>query len=118
MTNPLLENFKTAYTTAPFASLKNEHFKPAFVEGIKIARQEIDKIINNKSVPTFENTIEALEFSGQQLDRISSIFFNLNSAETNDTIQQIAQEVSPLLTAFSNDITLNKAFFKRVQVSL
>ena len=116
MTNPLLKKFKTAYTTAPFTSIKNEHFKPAFIEGIKIAKQEIDKIINNKSVPTFENTIEALEFSGEKLDRISSIFFNLNSAETSDEIQKIAQEVSPLLTEFSNDITLNKALFKRIQL--
>src|SRR5690606_1593345 len=65
--------------------------------------------------PTFENTIEALDFSGEQLDRISSIFFNLNSAETNDTIQKIAQEVSPLLSEFSNDITLNGALFLRVK---
>lgn len=80
-----------------------------------MARKEIDAITNNKETPTFENTIEALEFSGQQLDRISSVFFNLNSAETNKEIQQIAQEVSPLLSEFSNDITLNQELFKRIK---
>ena len=79
------------------------------------ARAEIDGITNNPSEPTFKNTIEALEFSGQQLDRISSVFFNLNAAETNEEIQKIAQEVSPLLSEFSNDITLNEALFIRVK---
>jgi len=115
MNNPLLKKFDTPFTTAPFSKIKNEHFKPAFVEGIKLAKEEIDDIINNSDAPTFENTIEALDFSGQILDRISSVFFNLNSAETNDEIQKIAQEVSPLLSEFSNDITLNQELFKRVQ---
>lgn len=116
MKNPLLKKFNTLYTSAPFSEIKNEHFKPAFIEGIKIAKEEIDQIVNNEGVPTFENTIEALEFSGEKLDRISSIFFNLNSAETNDEIQKIAQEVSPMLSEFSNDITLNKALFKKIQL--
>lgn len=109
--NPLLKPFDTA----PFSKLKNAHFKPAFEQAIANAKAEIDAITANAETPTFENTIEALEFSGQQLDRISSIFFNLNSAETNDEIQAIAQEVSPLLSEFSNDITLNEALFKRVK---
>ncbi|WP_372746379.1 M3 family metallopeptidase, partial [Lutibacter sp.] len=116
MNNPLLNKFNTPFSSAPFSQIKTNHFKPAFIEGIKKAKIEIDAIINNKSVPTFENTIEALEFSGQQLDRVSSIFFNLNSAETSDEIQQIAQEVSPLLTEFSNDITLNEDLFKKVKL--
>ncbi|MBG7630620.1 MAG: M3 family metallopeptidase [Bacteroidetes bacterium] len=115
MNNPLLEIFNTSFSTAPFSLIKNEHFKPAFIKGIALARQEIDTIINNTETPTFENTIESLDFSGQILDRISSIFFNLNSAETSDEIQKIAQEVSPMLTEFSNDITLNEDLFKRVQ---
>jgi len=115
MNNPLLASFKTPFSTAPFSLIKNEHYKPAFIKGIELAREEIDTIINNKEVPTFENTIEALDFSGQTLDRISSIFFNLNSAETSDEIQKIAQEISPLLTEFSNDITLNEDLFKRVK---
>jgi len=109
--NPLLSPFDTA----PFSQIKNEHFKPAFLQSIEDARQEIDAITLNTDAPSFENTIEALEFSGQQLDRISSVFFNLNSAETNEEIQNIAQEISPLLSEFGNDITLNEALFKRVK---
>ncbi len=109
--NPLLSPFDTA----PFSQIKNEHFKPAFIRAMDDARAEIDAITENTEAPDFGNTIEALEFSGQQLDRISSVFFNLNSAETNDEIQKIAQEVSPLLSEFSNDITLNEALFKRVK---
>ncbi|GBF20517.1 MULTISPECIES: M3 family metallopeptidase [Arenibacter] len=109
--NPLL----TPFDTAPFSKIKNEHFKPAFLQAIEDARLEIDAIANSKEVPTFENTIAALDFAGQQLDRISSVFFNLNSAETNPEIQKIAQEVSPLLSEFSNDITLNEDLFKRVK---
>ncbi|WP_372792588.1 M3 family metallopeptidase [Lutibacter sp.] len=116
MKNPLLNNFNTPYSTAPFSKIKNKHFKPAFIEAIKIAKEEIDVITSNTEVPTFENTLETLEFSGQILDRISSIFYNLNSAETNDEIQKIAQEVSPMLSEFSNDITLNKQLFKRIQL--
>jgi peptidyl-dipeptidase Dcp len=116
MDNPLLIPFNTPYSTAPFSKIKNEHFKPAIIEAIKIAKQEINTIATNTEVPTFENTIEALEFSGQLLDRISSIFFNLNAAETSDEIQKIAQEVSPKLSEFGNDITLNKKLFKRIQL--
>ena len=111
MQNPLLESFDLA----PFSVLKNEHFKPAFIEAMEVARAEIDAITANTAAPSFENTIEALEFSGYQLDRISSVFFNLNSAETNEEIQKIAQEVSPLLSEFGNDITLNEALFKRIK---
>ncbi len=88
---------------------------PAFKEGIASARTEIDAIVNNPEAPTFQNTIEALAFSGDMLDRISNIFFNLHSAETNDELQQIAQEVSPLLSEFSNDIRLNAALFAKVK---
>ncbi len=109
--NPLLEKFDTA----PFSKIKNEHFKPAFLQAMKDARGEIDAITATVEAPTFENTIEALEFSGQQLDRISSIFFNLNSAETNEEIQKIAQEISPLLSEFGNDITLNEELFKKIK---
>ncbi len=113
--NPLLQKFNTPHHTAPFEHIKNEHYLPAFKQAIKDARQEIDTIVYNTEAPTFVNTIEALEFSGQTLSTISSIFFNLNSAETNDEIQKIAQEVSPLLTEFSNDVSLNESLFKRVK---
>ena len=109
--NPLLQPFDTA----PFSKIKNEHFKPAFLKAIDDAREEIEAITTNTAEPSFENTIEALEFSGQQLDRISSVFFNLNSAETNEEIQKIAQEVSPMLSEFSNDITLNEPLFKKIK---
>ena len=111
----LTSTFNTKHNTAPFSHIKNEDYKPAFLENIASAKAEIDAIINNPDAPTFENTIEALDFSGNALDRLSSIFFNLNSAETCDEMQKIAQEVSPLLTEFSNDITLNEELFKRVK---
>lgn len=115
MPNPLLQKFSTPFETAPFSRIKNEHFKPAFQQAIELAKAEVDSIVENKETPNFENTIEALEFSGEILDRISSVFFNLNSAETNDEIQKIAQEVSPWLAEFSNDIRLNEALFKKVK---
>ncbi|WMI69678.1 M3 family metallopeptidase [Mangrovimonas sp. YM274] len=113
--NILNKPFDTPFNTAPFSKIKTEDFLPAFKEGIAQAKAEIDAITANPEAPSFENTVEALDFSGEQLDRISSIFFNLNSAETNDEIQKIAQEVSPLLSEFSNDITLNEALFKRIK---
>ena len=115
MNNPLLQEFTTPYQTAPFLSIQNEHFKPAIVEAIQLAKAEIDLITAQTEEPTFENTLEALEFAGAKLDIISSIFFNLNSAETNDEIQKIAQEISPLLSDFTNDIRMNKALFERIQ---
>lgn len=111
----LTHHFNTKYDTAPFSEIKNEDYLPAFQKGIDLAKAEIDTIVNNPAVPTFENTIEALDFSGAVLDRISSIFFNLNSAETTDELQKIAQEVSPLLSEFGNDIRLNPELFTRVK---
>lgn len=111
----LTHHFSTKYNTAPFSKIKNEDFLPAFQKGIELAKAEIDAIVRNPIKPTFENTIEALAFSGDVLDRISSIFFNLNSAETNDEIQKIAQEVSPLLSEFGNDVRLNPDLFARVK---
>ena len=109
--NPLLEQFDEA----PFSRIKDKHFKPAIEALVKETKAEIDAITSNKDEPTFKNTIEALEFSGMQLDRVTSIFFNLNSAETSENLQKIAQEISPLLSEFGNDITLNKALFERVK---
>ena len=109
--NPLLHDFNTA----PFSKITNEHYKPAIEKGIEIAKKEIAEIVQNTAKPTFENTTVALDFTGEKLNRITSIFFNLNSAETNDKLQKIAQEVSPLLSEFGNDITLNEGLFKRVK---
>ena len=111
MNNPLLSYFDIA----PFSQIKDEHYLPAFKNAIEIAKQEVQDIVTNTESPTFTNTIEALEFSGELLGRISSVFFNLNSAETNDEIQKIAQEVSPLLSEFRNDITLNEDLFQKVK---
>lgn len=113
--NTLLRHFNTTYNTAPFSKIKTEDYKPAIITLIEDTKKEIDAIANTTDTPTFKNTIEALEYSGQQLDRATSIFFNLNSAETNDEIQKIAQELSPILSEFGNDITLNEALFKRVK---
>lgn len=111
----LTEKFNTKHNTAPFSQIKIDDYVPAFTTNIANARAEIDAIVNNPEPPTFANTIEALDFAGDALERLSSIFFNLNSAETNDEMQKIAQEVSPVLTAFGNDITLNADLFKRVK---
>lgn len=111
----LTRKFNTKYNTAPFSKIENKDYKEAFIQLIKEAKSEINQIIEDKETPTFKNTIEALDFAGNQLDRVSSIFFNLNSAETSDELQKIAQEVSPLLTEFSNDITLNEDLFKRIK---
>ncbi|WGK95641.1 MULTISPECIES: M3 family metallopeptidase [Flavobacterium] len=113
--NILTSTYTTQHNAAPFSQIQMSDYQPAFETTIAAARAEIDAITNNPSTPTFENTIEALDFSGQTLDRLSSIFFNLNSAETCDEMQKIAQEVSPLLTAFSNDVSLNEALFLRVK---
>ncbi|MDA9646826.1 M3 family peptidase, partial [Flavobacteriaceae bacterium] len=112
----LNKRFDTPYNTAPFSSIKSEDFLPAFIKAIEIAKIEIAKITDSKETPTFKNTIEALDYSGESLDRISSIFFNLNAAETNQSIQKIAQEVSPLLTDFYNDIALNSPLFERIKL--
>ena len=113
--NPLLQDFNTPYNSSPFSKIKNEHYKPAFIKAIELAKQEIDTLVNNTEAPTFKNTVEALDFSGELLGRISSIFFNLNHAETSEEIQKIAKEVSPLLSEFGNDIGLNEDLFKRIK---
>lgn len=115
MNNPLLEKFDTPFESAPFSKIKIEHYQPAFEQAIKEAKDEIDAIANNLNTPTFANTIEALELSGEKLSRVSSIFFNLNSAETSDEIQKIAQEISPLLSDFGNDVRLNEKLFQRIK---
>ena len=110
-----LAPFPTKYTTAPFSKIALTDYPLAFEKTIEIARKEIESIANNEAVPTFENTIERLDFAGEALDRLSSIFFNLNSAETCDEMQKIAQNISPLLTEFRNDIALNEDLFKRIK---
>ena len=114
--NPLLKTFENIHQTAPFDKIENEHFLPAFNVAIEETRAEVQAIINNPEAPTFENTVVAMSKSGDRLSTIRKIFFNLNSAETNDEVQKIAQEVAPMLSEFGNDISLNPDLFARVKV--
>ncbi|WP_025124062.1 M3 family metallopeptidase [Myroides odoratimimus] len=107
--------FNTVHGTAPFIQIKTEDYIPAFKKAIQDTKAEINTITANVATPTFENTLEALAYSGMELDVLSNIFFNLNSAETNDEMQKIAQEVAPMLSALGNDISLNEELFKRVK---
>lgn len=109
--NPLLQDFNTA----PFSKISEQDYKPAIQTAIEETKKEIDLIVSNSDTPTFENTTVALDFTGEKLGRITSIFFNLNSAETNDKIQKIAKEISPWLSEFKNDMILNEALFQRVK---
>jgi peptidyl-dipeptidase Dcp len=115
MSNPLLEHWDTPFDTPPFHLFEPGHFKPAIEEAIRSAAEEINRIAEKSESPTFENTVAALERSGELLGRISLTLFNLNSAETSKEIQAAAQDSAPLLSRFSNDITLNSALFKRIK---
>lgn len=108
--NPLLEDFDEA----PFSKIDIQDMEEALYHYISLTRAEIDAIVDQNEPPTFENTIEALEFSGQDLERVAQLFFNLNSAETTPQIQELAQKISPELSKLNNDITLNKALFEHV----
>ena len=112
--NPFFEKYNTPYNVPAFDKIKVEHFKPAFLEGIKQQEKEIDAIASNTQKATFENTILAMENSGKLLSEVSTVFFNLSSANTNAEIQKIAQEVSPLLAAHSDNINLNEKLFQKV----
>lgn len=114
MSNPLLQPFSTPFEVPPFDQIKPEHYLPAIDSSIEMARKEIENIANAEVAATFQNTIEALEASGEYMSRAASILFNLNSAETSDVIQQIAQEASPKLTAFNNEIKQNVKLFERI----
>lgn len=113
--NPLLNDFTTLHETVPFDKIKNEHYMPAFDYALEEARKEIDEIAECGDEPTFENTIVAMEHAGKRFNTVSTIFFNQVSANTNDTLQQIALEVSPKISDFSNYVNLNEKIFKRVQ---
>src|SRR5690606_13527049 len=115
MNNPLLQKFDTPFGTPPFDLIKNEHFLPAIQEAIRAGKEDIRKITSAVSQPDFNNTIEALEHSGSLVGQVSSIFFNLNSAETSDEIQAIARDISPLLSEYSNDIMLDGTLFQRIK---
>ena len=113
--NVLLQPFATPFQTPPFEQIKMSDYKPAFVEGIRQQEAEIEAIVNNPEEPTFENTVAALDRSGELLNRVASIFFNLQGANTSDEMQQLAMEISPLVTAHSDAINMNPGLFARVK---
>ncbi len=115
MENPLLKESSAPFGAPEFDKIKNEHYLPAFEAGIAEAKAEIDAIVANQDEPTFENTIEAMEVSGQTLNNVAGIFFNLMEANTNDEMQQIAEQVSPMLTEYSMYVSLNPDLFQKVK---
>ena len=114
-TNPLLVEWTTPFGMPPFDRIKEEHYFPAFQKAIDLKRQEVDAIIKDTQPATFANTIEALDASGELLDRIGGVFYNLKSAETNEQIQEIARQVAPLTSALEDDILLSEPLFARVK---
>ena len=108
--------FYTTYTYIPFDQIKEADYEPAMLKGIEEEDHEIDRIVNNPDAPTFENTIEAMERSGQLLEKVTTVFFNLLSAETTDFLDELAQKMSPILSEHSNNIMLNEGLFKRVKM--
>jgi peptidyl-dipeptidase Dcp len=114
--NPFFVEYNTPYGTPPFDKIKNEHFEPAFDKGIKEHEIEINTIISNTALPTFENTVEAYEKSGLLLSKVSSVFYNLLSAESNNDMMDISQRLSPKLSEHQNNVGLNIELFERVKV--
>ena len=115
MSNPLLEKSTLRYGAPAFDEIRTEHYMPAFNAAIAKGKAEIDSIVNNPEDPTFENTILALEYAGSDLSRVSGIFFNVNEANTNEQMQAIAEEISPVMTEYSMSILLNDKLFERVK---
>ena len=113
--NILLQKWETPFQTPPFDEIKSEQFMPAFLEAMAIEKAEVEAIANNREKPTLKNTIEALEKSGKQLDRVSRVFYCLDSADTNDQLQSISRKIAPLLARHNDDIKLNEALFARIK---
>ena len=115
MENPLLSESPLEYGAPQFDKIQNKHYLPAFEQAIKDAKAEIDAIVNNPDAPTFANTIEALEYSGETLENVASIFYNLMEADTNEEMQDIAEKVAPMMTEFSMYVSLNEKLFEKVK---
>lgn len=113
--NPFFTEWTTPYGIPPFDQIKNEHFMPAIEQGMQQHLEEIDVIVNNQEAPTFSNTIEAMDYSGRLLSKTLAVFFNLESAETNDSLQKIAEEISPLLSEHNDKVSMNEKLFDRVK---
>jgi peptidyl-dipeptidase Dcp len=114
-TNPFFSEYNTPYGAPPFDKIKNAHYLPAFLEGIEQNKIEINKIANNPLAPTFENTIEAIDFSGALLHKVSLVFFSLTESETNDEMNAIAEKITPILSEHSDNIYLNAKLFSRIK---
>ena len=113
--NPFFEEYHTPHGTVPFDRIRTEHYEPAILKGIELQKAEIEAITESEEEPTFANTVEAYERSGSLLDRVTTVFSNMLSAETNDELQALAQKVMPLLSEHSNNITLNEKLFARIK---
>jgi len=113
--NPFLEEWKTPFQVPPFDRIRNEHYLPAFQEGIRQHQAEIDAIVKNPKPATFQNTCQALDQSGKLIEKVSSVFYGLNSANTSKEMQEIAKQVSPIITQHSDDINMNPKLFARVK---
>jgi Zn-dependent oligopeptidase len=114
--NPLIYKYETAFETVPFDLIKAEHFLPALQEAIKQGKADIEAIKNDTEKPTFTNVCERMEYAGELVGKVASVFFNLHSAESNDELQNIAKEFSPIITEYSNDIQLDEVLFGKVKV--
>lgn len=113
-TNPFLSEFTNEYGAPPFDKIKMEHYEPAFLKGIEEQNKDIEAIINNTEAPTFENTIVALDNSGEILSRVGGVFFNMTEAEANDSITELSMKIAPMLSEHSDNIYLNQDLFKKV----
>ena len=113
--NPFFETWSTPWGVPPFEQIKPEHYKPAFLKAMELQKAEVESIVNNTEEPTFENTIVALDQSGSLLTKVSMVFYGQTNANTNDELQAIQAEISPLLTKHGDDISLNAELFERVK---
>ena len=114
--NPFFTEFQTEYGVPSFDKIKLEHYEPAFLKGIEEQNQNIEAIIESPEIPTFENTIVALDNSAPILDRVSIIFFNMTDAETTDSLTALSIKLAPVLSEHNDNISLNGKLFKRVNV--
>ena len=112
--NPFFQEWNTPYEVPPFLDIKDEHYMPAYEQGMKENLEEIDLIVNNTEAPTFANTIEELERTGKLLSRVGRVFSNLASSNTNPQLQELQRELSPMLSAHYDKISLNEGLFNRV----
>lgn len=113
--NPFLSEYTTPFQVPPFDQIKMEHYKPAFLQGMEEQQKEIDAIVNNPEPATFQNTIAALDQSGALLRKVSTVFYGLKSANTNDEMDALSRELSPLQSKHSDDIALNEKLFARIK---